>query len=132
VLVQNGKFGLVDTLGGNVLIPFNYESMHYHYGGLIEMRKGKKTFWGTRYGKILEGYSDVLVSNSGIHNVKKNGKWGYIDNKGKEIVPCQFTAESDMGKNPQTGACSASAPVGEAWWEVVVWPNGEVQLKKQE
>ena len=35
-------------------------------------------------------YDDVWDFGEGLAPVKLNGKWGYIDKTGKEVIPCIF------------------------------------------
>ncbi len=45
---------------------------------------------------IIHGYGDESIYekvkgfNNGLCAVKKNGKWGYINNKIKEVIPCKY------------------------------------------
>ncbi len=44
-------------------------------------------------------YHDMDISQTGYHAVKKNGKWGYIDNEGKTVLA--FVYQDAFGFNKQ-------------------------------
>ena len=44
-------------------------------------------------------YEYINISKTGYHAVKKNGKWGYIDNEGKSVLA--FTYQDAFGFNNQ-------------------------------
>jgi hypothetical protein len=96
IFMQNGKYGMVDTLEGKVLIPFEYDQVIYSKNGVHSFKKGKKSFLFTTGGLSLSAYSEVRSSPTGYHNVKKKGKWGYIDPEGKEITPCMFDDAAEV------------------------------------
>lgn len=41
-------------------------------------------------------YSDIRSFNEGFAAVCKEGKWGYINMAGEEVIPCQYTKASDF------------------------------------
>ena len=36
--------------------------------------------------------------SEGLANVKINGKWGYINTKGEEVIPCQYDAANPFSE----------------------------------
>lgn len=96
IFMKNGKFGMVDTLGGKVLIPFEYDQVVYEKNGIHSFKKVKNVYLFTSGGYSLSEYSEVRPSPTGYHNVKKKGKWGYIDSNGKEITPCMFDEAAEI------------------------------------
>lgn len=36
--------------------------------------------------------------NESLHKIKKKEGWGYVDNKGKEIIPCEYLVLGDLGE----------------------------------
>ena len=63
--VKNGKVGFVDSKG-NVIIDYLYDNADY--------------------GKVQQGHSYLQYN---FYALKKNGKWGVIDNETKQPV-CEF------------------------------------------
>ena len=33
-----------------------------------------------------------------LHKIKKDVKWGYVDNKGDTIIPCEYLVLGDLGE----------------------------------
>ena len=56
---------------------------------------GEHWFFMDRY-KIIHGYGEESIYQAikgfayGLAAVKKKGKWGFVDNKIKEIIPCKY------------------------------------------
>ena len=46
----------------------------------------------------IEGYSDTGLFSDGLVKVrsKQNGLWGYVDKKGREVIPCIYEAAGDF------------------------------------
>jgi hypothetical protein len=50
----------------------------------------KKRLTEEEWKKVYESYDEVGKFSFGLAPVRKNDKWGYIDDAGKEIIPCQY------------------------------------------
>lgn len=74
---KNGKWGVVRIRDGKKIAPFIYDSIMGHYEESIV-----NTTWG-------------LVKNANTR-VSSKGKWGLINTKGVEILPCKY-AEIRIG-----------------------------------
>lgn len=89
----NGKYGLVDKNGAFIVQPI-YEEIKAYY---MHKENGKtvSTDQNLRAEKIfVDGYVQV----------KRNGKMGLLNNKGKEVIPCNYDA---VGL-PSEGICRIS------------------------
>lgn len=53
----------------------------------------------------LEGYDQVDAFSEGLAAVKKEEKWGYINIKGEEVIPCQFADNFPPGQFSEGLAC---------------------------
>ena len=56
--------------------------------GLAYAKNAEKTFFITKRNLKLEGdYDEVNIFTFGLAAVRKNKKWGFIDGKGKLVIP---------------------------------------------
>jgi hypothetical protein len=78
----NGKWGFIDKTGKEV-IPFKYEDANYFWGEVIEEKTGDST--------------SFEITNLRTA-VKLNGKWGFIDTTGKEVIPFKYNASTFFGR----------------------------------
>lgn len=53
-------------------------------------------------------YNDGALFNFGLALVSKNGKWGFVDEKGKEIIPIKYSYLSDFGPEGLAAVCISS------------------------
>ena len=49
-------------------------------------------------------------TENGLAEVEKDGKWGYIDEKGEEVISCQY---DDVGSFTENGL--AAVQKGDTW-----------------
>lgn len=79
----DGKFGLVDSLR-NIVIPAMYEALHY-----LPSTKHKRLI-------VTNDYlgAKKKVDASSLFPYKKEGKWGYMNRDGEEIIEPKYTAAS--------------------------------------
>ena len=117
VLNKDDKYGLIDALNGNVVIPFEYEHLDDFSEDLIAAEKNQKygfiniknetvipfpggNIFANTYGYInTKGdivikaqFDDIEPFNNGFAAVKKDGKYGIINTKGEFVVPCEYGA----------------------------------------
>ncbi len=96
-LVNNGKaFGYIDKTGKQ-LIPFEYDRAFYYIDGVTGMYKsegpwkGTWTYFNKQRAKLFSYKSDMASVihpfENGYAAIKTNGKWGYVDTKGRHAVP---------------------------------------------
>lgn len=69
----------------------HYQSRYYRYPSRTEqIEDGTWGLVNLRGELIADGYEDIKEFNDGLAAAKKNGKWGYIDKKGKVVIPFRF------------------------------------------
>ena len=93
VVDENDRYGVIDKKG-NFLIDFQKKY-------LLNMGEGRVAFYNystSKYG-IMDKNGNEIVSakydninpfTCGLANVVKNDKWGYINTKGEEVIPCRY------------------------------------------
>ena len=98
---QNSKWALVGE-DGNKITDYIYDDVYMDElknasrGGALFVKKAGETDYSLIdvKGKELSGekYTDVkgFLGDKGVAAVEKNGKWGAVDNKGKEILACTY------------------------------------------
>ena len=55
--------------------------------------------------KALQRYDQIDAFSEGMAAVRRDGKWGYINLKGEEVIPCQFSDEFPVGQFSDGLAC---------------------------
>ena len=112
----NGKWGFIDKTG-NVVIPLIYDVAHFFKNGRSQVNLNGKEFYIDKTGKCVKDCPEssttqdnanttqqtttANTANSkkydykddfyeGLAKVKLNGKYGYIDRNGKEIIPLKY------------------------------------------
>lgn len=67
---------------------------------------GKPTLKITsEFTKALERYDQIDAFSEGMAAVRRDGKWGYINLKGEEVIPCQFSDDFPPGQFSEGLAC---------------------------
>lgn len=67
---------------------------------------GKPTLKITpEFTKALERYDQIGAFSEGLAAVRRDGKWGYINLKGEEVIPCQFSGAFTPGQFSEGLAC---------------------------
>ncbi|MDR1594967.1 MAG: WG repeat-containing protein [Prevotellaceae bacterium] len=96
----NGKYGFIDETGKNIT-PFKYDETYV--GKKIEWTKSdgkygffdraaKKEIVVPKYDNLGRAINSIDGFRNGMAQVILNGKHGYIDETGKEVIPCQYDA----------------------------------------
>ncbi len=107
----NGKFGYIDR-NGKIQIPFEFTEATSFEEGIAKVFKGEliteKQAFIDKQGKLVTDYiydhnmstydswNQVRTFQDGLLLVSKGGKRGYINNKGKEIIPAKYYYLSPM------------------------------------
>ena len=94
IIVKKGK--LWGAYNNNIesVIPIDYDIILLRDNNRIRVKKNNQWSWmylmgdGNVYG--LEQYSAVDVFNEGLALVKRNGKFGYINDAMEEVIPCIY------------------------------------------
>jgi hypothetical protein len=103
---EKGMWGFIDSKG-KVIIPFKYFFAYGFLGGLAPV-KNEQELYGLidKAGKVVVKHQyqsfypyteddEAATATKTLHLaiVQKNGKWGWIDEKGKEVIPCEYDSE---------------------------------------
>lgn len=110
VMDDNGKWGFIDK-SANKVIDFVYDNVSSCYGNSIRVFTGGK--WGVVDSKknvLVQPIYDNIEADGGAFVAEKNGKWGWIDRNGKEIVKFQFDDAL-----PFNGSNYAAVRQGDKW-----------------
>lgn len=88
------QWGLIDTNGKEVVSCDNDYIFPFSEGmATFQDRNGGQGFYDTK-GKVVldlkKKYEEVGYFSEGLCPVKKKGNYGYIDKKGKLVIPCKF------------------------------------------
>ncbi len=59
----------------------------------------------TEFTKALERYDQIDDFSEGLAAVRRDGKWGYINLQGEEVIPCQFSDDFPPGQFSEGLAC---------------------------
>ncbi|KFC24099.1 WG repeat-containing protein [Chryseobacterium sp. FH1] len=83
---KKNKWGFIDK-DSSIVIPFEYDFVNPFENGLAYAKIGRKEFFITKRNLRLEGdFDEVKIFSFGLAGVRKNKKWGFIDEKGKLII----------------------------------------------
>lgn len=96
---NSGTWHIVDIVGRSVY-QFEAEEVGYLGGrGNIEQVYFKKS--GKRYLLEMPGFitKELKYENGEEGLVQSNGKYGYVDEAGKVIVPCEYDEVTDVGES---------------------------------
>lgn len=89
---ENGTLGKV-SLNGDTIMPNKYSSFGYVQKGKFWFKQNDKFGLADTLGQIqIEPIYDDLsyFSDNGLAKAKKNGKYGFINDKGKTIIDFRF------------------------------------------
>ena len=99
----NGKWGLIATDGGTWLLEPEYGEILQNETGFgyaqnaVFVRQGDGVFLLVDGQEISGPYEDAQPFGDGWAAVKKNGKWGFIDTEGNEMIGFQFEDAMSFG-----------------------------------
>ena len=105
--------GLAGVAVVAVAAAFLYKSMFE--GGT----DGKRSLWGgdevievivtPEFAEAVRQYDQLEPFSDGMAAVGKNGKWGYINHKGEEVIPCQYDNYYEYGEGNEKSEMSFCA-----------------------
>lgn len=111
---KDGAWFLIDKEGKEISsdryedIVLHADGSHLKNGVMIAKKDGVYQFY--KDGKTVGGYSDVdIATDDNMIAVCKDGKWGYVDSDGKELIAPQF----QEAKSFSNGLAAVSN--GEQW-----------------
>ena len=92
-----------------LVIPVEYDDVRlFEPFGFIEVWKGRKCGYADTEGKFLtdfvydnalggyDWYNDKKLFDQGLEQVRRDGKYGFIDAKVREVIPCMFDDAYDF------------------------------------
>jgi hypothetical protein len=95
IVMQNDKYGYIDNETGKEITPIEYYNALDFKNGLAKVQIYDEAYdeymlWNyiDKTGKVK--YDEIEMFEEGLAAVKLNGKWGFIDTTGKEIIPSQY------------------------------------------
>lgn len=87
---KQNKWGFIDK-DSLIKIPFEYDFVNPFENGIAYAKIGGKEFFITKSNQMLEGdFEAVGIFSEGLAPVKKNGKWGFINENGVIVISPQF------------------------------------------
>ena len=97
-----GKAGLIDSRG-NVVIPFIYDDLYYFWdddeGIFSYVLNGKGGYIDTNGCRLTKPvYDDCWGHHLGYARVRKGKGYGMVDNRGNEVIPCEYDYVDYIGK----------------------------------
>lgn len=86
---RNGKWGLIDSLSNDLIVPAKYDSIGDFSNGYVAVKLGGKWGFVDVTGKEITPikYERTTPFNEGIASVQLDKKWGAIDKSGRELIP---------------------------------------------
>ncbi len=100
--VPNFKIGFIDK-SDNVVIPFQFKpqlasSTPEFHEGLSPMGVSSNNYWGLNIGYINKKgefiikpiYESAEPFENGLGKVQRNGKAGFVNNNGEEVIPIEY------------------------------------------
>ena len=99
-MIQNGKFGLLNELGKE-LIPFIYQEIHPLKEGRAIVRKNNKYGFSDHTGKeVIEvKYDSVEDFERGLSIVQLKNNYGALDRKGNLVLPLVYNKINRVSKD---------------------------------
>lgn len=101
LIQKEKKWLIIDTKGKAISTVFAdiEEILNVSEGIVLAQSANSTQFYILPGGKILKPnktYTDLQPFSYGLARVKRNGKFGFIDTSGKEIIACEFDAAASF------------------------------------
>ncbi len=97
ILYANYRCGVVDA-AGNIVIPEEYLHITRN-GDVFEVRKKNQHGLIDSKGIMIGEYEYLQKMSDQLYQVKKNEKFGIIDLRGNEIIPCSYAYIGNISAN---------------------------------
>lgn len=94
VVKLNDKYGFINR-AGKLVIPLKYNSAESFSNGKAYVKYANKNMYISVAGEEYEQIGDF---SEGLAVVKSNGKYGFIDKTGKEVIPLKYDYAEDFYK----------------------------------
>lgn len=87
VVGLNGLSGMIDG-EGNLIEPVGYDAIRVFDNGAVWMQKDSETWFYNSRGEMIEikGDIDDISRKGDFYQIKKSGKYGFINEQGEEVV----------------------------------------------
>lgn len=92
VSMGRNNYGLIDNKGKEI-VACNYKYIENSSCGMVKFRDDSGYgFMNTKGEMVVESgkYENIADFTDNLACVEKDDLWGYIDNKGNEVIPCTF------------------------------------------
>jgi len=134
----HGKHGVVDSSGHEV-VPMIYDSIRVEkefvyafYDG-----EGSMTGWnildiyGSQRSRFV--YQEVGEYSDGLFPIKRNGKWGFMNRSGKEVIYCVYDSISVFSRDMITVSFHGESGVIDRKGNWIITPRkGQIELIDRE
>jgi archaellum component FlaG (FlaF/FlaG flagellin family) len=92
-----GKWG-IESLGGTLIIPFEYDLIEDFIDGKAKAEKGYKYGFINEQGKALIPFEYDFIKDfiNGKAKAKKGEKYGFIDEQGNTLIPFEYNSIEDF------------------------------------
>lgn len=97
----NGKWGMIDTLGKEVLnFEYTWINPMHVVAGITVLCKNNKLGFINKMGEFITPihYDKIWYPKNGLCKVERGSLIGYIDTTGKEIIPCKYEDGHSLSK----------------------------------
>lgn len=101
IIRQNGKYGFINN-HGEIVVPCQYDSTSGYNGNIspVVMKANDIVYLYDLDLKVYQAPTseiDIKFDSYGHARICQNGKYGFINKRGKIIVPCEYYFLSDFG-----------------------------------
>jgi len=98
--VQLGNRATIIDKTGKDLLPQDYELKEVTSGGAMALKRSNKgpndySFFNKSGQKVSGGYSSAGRFADGMARVQKDDKWGYVNESGVLVIPCQYKTSDE-------------------------------------
>ena len=93
---KNGKWGVIDSNDGRIIIPYDYDSINYSdRKNYFYVKKNELVGLFDKYGKVVipPMWDDIWnpsIGNSQFFRVKKNGVYGLVNANNEFLIPVLY------------------------------------------
>ena len=99
--MMNGKWGFIDSLN-QVIIPFEYDEVRRFTNAITGVKKGKYYYFIDRNNQRVNEVNYDFIDHEWYPDKKvkvvRNKKIGWVDETGKEVIPCVYDDERGYNK----------------------------------
>lgn len=94
----NENWGCIDNVGKQI-IPISYSGIYIQNNGLVKASSGSSGGYFDKSGvAVTPMYDEFGDFYQGLAKIKLNGKYGFINDAGKEAIPLQYINAGDFSE----------------------------------